>query len=186
MPKTFPVCTIRTAPTLLIHCIVWAKDFLLVRLFGGTEGTLDDAIPAGEAVDEAVRASLQRESESFAQIAALGGADHAPLAYPREVFAKVFSADIATLCSIDDLWRDREAPLVLALPPLEDGDSLVMVSAAEDAIDQQAGLSLAAWTALFLSAYETHVLLHSSSHLCKACLCSNPQRLSFSPAGASG
>ena len=28
-PKTFPVCTIRSTPTSLIHCIVWAKEFLL-------------------------------------------------------------------------------------------------------------------------------------------------------------
>jgi ubiquitin-like 1-activating enzyme E1 B len=27
-PKTFPVCTIRSTPSLPIHCIVWAKSYL--------------------------------------------------------------------------------------------------------------------------------------------------------------
>lgn len=33
-PKTFPICTIRSTPTSLVHCIVWAKDYLFFNLFG--------------------------------------------------------------------------------------------------------------------------------------------------------
>ncbi|KAH3900279.1 related to Ubiquitin-activating enzyme E1-like [Saccharomycodes ludwigii] len=33
LPKTFPVCTIRSTPSQPIHCIVWAKDFLFQQLF---------------------------------------------------------------------------------------------------------------------------------------------------------
>lgn len=28
VPKTFPVCTIRSTPSQPIHCIVWAKSYL--------------------------------------------------------------------------------------------------------------------------------------------------------------
>jgi len=33
VPKTFPVCTIRSTPSQPIHCIVWAKDYLLALVF---------------------------------------------------------------------------------------------------------------------------------------------------------
>ena len=35
VPKKYPVCTIRNTPDKPIHCIVWAKDLLFPRLFGG-------------------------------------------------------------------------------------------------------------------------------------------------------
>lgn len=70
-PKTFPTCTIRSTPSQPIHCIVWAKSYLLGfvhatlpslscsrfnivhnrQLFGedeDAEGELDDAEKQGE------------------------------------------------------------------------------------------------------------------------------------------
>ena len=68
-PKTFPVCTIRSTPSQPIHCIVWAKSYLLPwvslrfptldsttydlysQLFGEDEdsgGELDEAEKQGE------------------------------------------------------------------------------------------------------------------------------------------
>lgn len=37
IPKSFPVCTIRSTPSQPIHCIVWAKSYLFmyVRVFMG-------------------------------------------------------------------------------------------------------------------------------------------------------
>lgn len=40
-PKQYPVCTIRNTPDLPIHCIVWAKELLLPRLFGPQDGVTD-------------------------------------------------------------------------------------------------------------------------------------------------
>lgn len=37
VPKSFPVCTIRSTPSQPIHCIVWAKSYLLPELFGTSE-----------------------------------------------------------------------------------------------------------------------------------------------------
>jgi ubiquitin-like 1-activating enzyme E1 B len=38
--KSFPTCTIRSTPSQPIHCIVWAKSYLLNEIFGASE---DDA-----------------------------------------------------------------------------------------------------------------------------------------------
>lgn len=42
MPKTFPVCTIRSTPSTPIHCIVWAKNYLFryVKVIGGRLSSL--------------------------------------------------------------------------------------------------------------------------------------------------
>ena len=37
IPKSFPVCTIRSTPSQPIHCIVWAKSYLFTQLFGQDE-----------------------------------------------------------------------------------------------------------------------------------------------------
>ncbi|KAG4304051.1 hypothetical protein PORY_002574 [Pneumocystis oryctolagi] len=34
IPKTYPICTIRVKPTLPIHCVVWAKNYLFPYIFG--------------------------------------------------------------------------------------------------------------------------------------------------------
>ncbi|KAG6372118.1 hypothetical protein JVT61DRAFT_7895 [Boletus reticuloceps] len=50
-PKSFPVCTIRSTPSQPIHCIVWAKSYLLPQLFGEDEDgstELDEAEKQGE------------------------------------------------------------------------------------------------------------------------------------------
>ncbi|KAF8432325.1 hypothetical protein L210DRAFT_3507511 [Boletus edulis BED1] len=50
-PKLLPVCTIRSTPSQPIHCIVWAKSYLLPQLFGEDEDgstELDAAEKQGE------------------------------------------------------------------------------------------------------------------------------------------
>ncbi|KAH9177780.1 hypothetical protein EDB89DRAFT_1439238 [Lactarius sanguifluus] len=47
-PKTFPVCTIRSTPTQPIHCIVWAKSYLVPQLFGEDEDSTDELDEAEE------------------------------------------------------------------------------------------------------------------------------------------
>jgi len=49
-PKTFPVCTIRSTPSAPIHCIVWAKDYLLPQLFGpGVDNEENE--PSGDGIE---------------------------------------------------------------------------------------------------------------------------------------
>jgi ubiquitin-like 1-activating enzyme E1 B len=42
IPKSFPVCTIRSTPSQPIHCIVWAKSYLFTQLFGIDEDEVPD------------------------------------------------------------------------------------------------------------------------------------------------
>ena len=100
-PTTFPVCTIRATPTQLIHCIVWAKEYLLGRVFGGED--IEDA-GLNEIEDEGVAESLQREATAFKEITTCEDPD----LMGGLLFEKVFCSDIENLLQMDGLWKDRE------------------------------------------------------------------------------
>ncbi|GAW00922.1 hypothetical protein LENED_002481 [Lentinula edodes] len=117
--KTYPVCTIRSTPSLPIHCVVWSKSYLMGQLFGvdedaGTE--LDEAEKQGENAEEI--ANLRKEAESFAQVRAAirnstktPDADAVPAA--RMIFDKIFNTDIKRLLSMSDMWNHRAKPVSL-------------------------------------------------------------------------
>jgi ubiquitin-like 1-activating enzyme E1 B len=70
-PKTYPVCTIRSTPTQPIHCIVWAKSYLMPQLFGEDEDStdeLDEAEKQGENAQEIE--NLRREAQAFKSVRA--------------------------------------------------------------------------------------------------------------------
>ncbi|KAI0036331.1 hypothetical protein K488DRAFT_39149, partial [Vararia minispora EC-137] len=114
-PKTFPVCTIRSTPSQPIHCIVWAKSYLMSQLFGEDEeelsNELDEALKAGENVQEIN--TLRKEALAFREVRqALRSADQASGA-ARLVFEKVYDRDIRNLLSMEDMWRFRDKPIPL-------------------------------------------------------------------------
>ncbi|KAG8996744.1 E1 ubiquitin-activating protein uba2 [Tulasnella sp. 427] len=112
-PKTFPVCTIRSTPSTPIHCIVWAKSYLLPQLFGeqeDDESELDQAALQGENATEI--ANLRKEARAFKQVR------DSLLSSPPEqaaalVFNKVFNDDIKRLLSMSDMWKARKPPTSL-------------------------------------------------------------------------
>ncbi|KAG9257733.1 uncharacterized protein F5Z01DRAFT_646892 [Emericellopsis atlantica] len=113
VPKSFPICTIRSTPSQPIHCIVWAKNYLLNEIFGTSEeeGAFDHSEDADNVkeIEE-----LKRESEALKKIrAAVGTAD-----FPQMLFDKVFNADIERLRSVEDMWKTRRAPEPLAYDTL--------------------------------------------------------------------
>ncbi|KAI6784291.1 Ubiquitin-activating enzyme E1-like protein [Emericellopsis cladophorae] len=113
VPKSFPICTIRSTPSQPIHCIVWAKNYLLNEIFGTSEeeGAFDHSEDADNAkeIEE-----LKRESEALKNIrAAVGTSD-----FPQMLFDKVFNADIERLRSVEDMWKTRRAPEPLAYDAL--------------------------------------------------------------------
>ncbi|ETW75323.1 hypothetical protein HETIRDRAFT_482048 [Heterobasidion irregulare TC 32-1] len=123
-PKTFPVCTIRSTPSQPIHCIVWAKSYLMGSLFGEDEdatGELDDAEKQGENAQEI--ATLRREASAFQSVraalrsASIGSGKDAA----RIAFQKVFDADIRNLLSMEDMWRYRAKPVPLDFDALAAG-----------------------------------------------------------------
>ncbi|KLO06151.1 hypothetical protein SCHPADRAFT_1002503 [Schizopora paradoxa] len=136
VPKSFPVCTIRSTPSQPIHCIVWAKSYLLPQLFGEDENggnELDEAEKQGE--NEQEIATLRKEAQAFTLVRkalrnsqpsangkmngnshASGSADAARLA-----FDKVFSSDIKNLLSMADMWAHRAPPTPLDFDKIADG-----------------------------------------------------------------
>lgn len=107
VPKSFPICTIRSTPSQPIHCIVWAKSYLFAQVFGVDEdaGELDAAADAqADNADEID--NLRREASALAVIRqSMGTPDFA-----RLVFDKVFCDDVGRLRSMKDMWKHRAAP----------------------------------------------------------------------------
>ncbi|KAH9950844.1 hypothetical protein B0H21DRAFT_863854, partial [Amylocystis lapponica] len=145
-PKTFPVCTIRSTPSQPIHCIVWAKNYLLplvshdvcteqssslprfpeeppnvLQLFGEDEdsgGELDDAEKQGENAQEI--ATLRKEALAFKTVRA--ALRTPPKDKQVSSAAKmVFHSDILNLLSMADMWRSRAPPTPLAFDAIADG-----------------------------------------------------------------
>ncbi|KAJ2809153.1 E1 ubiquitin-activating protein uba2 [Coemansia guatemalensis] len=144
--KTYPVCTIRSTPSAPIHCIVWAKDYLFAQLFGERADEADDdqgmdAEEKAENMEELKQ--LREESRDLSRLAeAMGSAG-----FPKAVFEKVFSEDIARLLSMKDMWKQRRPPTKLDFAAL-----LERVSAEFDPAhpDDQSVLSVEDSCALFV------------------------------------
>lgn len=157
-PKVYPVCTIRATPSVPIHCIVWAKEFLLANLFGEPaeeaylEGT--DGLPTTDScrghliVVESVMASLKRETEAFA-VLRQEATDNDP-AYAQHVFNKVFRDDIASLLVLKDLWNSGRTPPVPMEVDLEEVGSID----GSTARDHHAVWAIEEWVSLFRSSLE--------------------------------
>ncbi|KAI1076394.1 hypothetical protein F5B20DRAFT_584303 [Whalleya microplaca] len=105
VPKSFPVCTIRSTPSQPIHCIVWAKSYLLNEIFGTSED--QTAVDNSENTDNAAEiAELKKESEALRKIRESVGTEQ----FPQMLFDKVFKTDITRLCAMEDMWQSRKRP----------------------------------------------------------------------------
>ncbi|KAH9941250.1 uncharacterized protein BXZ73DRAFT_98467 [Epithele typhae] len=126
-PKTFPVCTIRSTPSQPIHCIVWAKSYLIPQLFGEDEdgAELDEAEKQGENASEI--AALRKEAQAFKAVrealrsVPAGDASSSGPSAAKLVFNKVFHADILNLLSMADMWRSRAPPIPLDFDKILEG-----------------------------------------------------------------
>ncbi|CAK1358084.1 unnamed protein product [Cercospora beticola] len=103
--KSFPICTIRSTPSQPIHCIVWAKSYLLPELFGTSEEDSSDVTVTGEDNAEEV-AKLKEEAEALKKIRSLMGKDD----FAKEVFNKVYGDDVDRLRSMSEMWQSRTPP----------------------------------------------------------------------------
>lgn len=108
VPKSFPVCTIRSTPSQPIHCIVWGKSYLLNEIFGASED--QSALDTTESADNAKEiAELRKEAEDLRKIKeSIGTPD-----FSQMLFDKVFNADINRLRSMEDMWASRQPPEAL-------------------------------------------------------------------------
>ncbi|TFK24020.1 hypothetical protein FA15DRAFT_669985 [Coprinopsis marcescibilis] len=125
VPKSFPVCTIRSTPSQPIHCIVWSKSYLMAQLFGEDEdagGELDEAEKQGENSQEI--AALRKEATAFKAVRdALRSSETQDAA--KMVFEKVFNADIKNLLSMTDMWKSRSPPVPLPYDEILNGSFVV-------------------------------------------------------------
>ncbi|KAJ5388732.1 hypothetical protein N7509_011273 [Penicillium cosmopolitanum] len=114
-PKTFPFCTIRGSPTQPIHCIVWAKSWLMPELFGESEEDSDviDSTENAENADEIAR--LKKEALELKKIRESMGSDK----FFHLVFEKVFKLDLERLRGMEDMWKERQPPDTLDYDKLE-------------------------------------------------------------------
>ncbi|XP_017777990.1 PREDICTED: SUMO-activating enzyme subunit 2 [Nicrophorus vespilloides] len=124
--KTFPGCTIRNTPSEPVHCIVWAKH-LFNQLFGEDDPDQDvspdtaDPEAAGDAgvealaqVDESKKVE-RKSTKTWAQETSYN---------PEKLFNKFFEDDIKYLLSMENLWKNRKAPIPLSWSSAasDDGD----------------------------------------------------------------
>ncbi|KAI9930513.1 E1 ubiquitin-activating protein uba2 [Aspergillus wentii] len=100
VPKSFPVCTIRSTPSQPIHCIVWAKSYL----FPEDETEAFDHTEDSENAEEI--ANLRREAQALKNIRQSMGSEE----FHRKVFEKVFKEDIDRLRGMEDMWKTRQPP----------------------------------------------------------------------------
>lgn len=143
--KTFPVCTIRTTPSAPIHCVVWAKEFLLNQLFAPP--LPDTTTP--DTQDEKILESLRLESEAFAAIRELAwNPSEDPQAYSKAVLEKVFIKDIATLVAIKELWESKPAPKPMSPEAIETIKSDIN----RDSLNDQVTWEVSLWISVFCQA----------------------------------
>lgn len=134
VPKSFPICTIRSTPSQPIHCIVWAKSYLFSQVFGIDE---DESV-LDESADSNNRAeidNLRQEANALKVIKEAMGTPE----FPKLVFDKVFNDDIERLRSMDDMWKSRTRPEALSYDDLQ---ALAIVGKSDPWTDDQSIWSL--------------------------------------------
>lgn len=108
VPKSFPVCTVRSTPSQPIHTIVWAKSYLLPELFGVSE---DAAMDASESAnDQEEMQNLKTETEALRKLRdEMGTADFA-----KKVFEQAYTKDVERLLSMEEFWKNKRKPIPLS------------------------------------------------------------------------
>lgn len=130
--KSFPICTIRSTPSQPIHCIVWAKSYLLPELFGTSEDdSADMAVTEGDNAEEV--AKLNEEAQALKKIRSMMGTED----FARAVFDKVYQEDIERLRSMTDMWKSKKPPESLRFADLVGDKDLVKDGQALSSEDQR-------------------------------------------------
>ncbi|GKZ96177.1 E1 ubiquitin-activating protein uba2 [Aspergillus niger] len=119
VPKSFPVCTIRSTPSQPIHCIVWAKSYLFPELFGISEDDSSEFDHSEDAENSEEIENLRREAQALKEIRQSMGSDE----FAQKVFEKVFQEDIDRLRGMEDMWKTRDPPEPLDFHKLQEESS---------------------------------------------------------------
>lgn len=128
VPKSFPVCTIRSTPSQPIHCIVWGKSYLFIEMFGTSEEEAPEFDHSEDTENAKEIENLRQESQALNSIRQSMGSDD----FARKVFDKVFTDDINRLRSMEDMWKSRKPPGVLDFDDMSKEASNVSVTIAQN------------------------------------------------------
>ena len=115
--KSFPICTIRSTPSQPIHCIVWAKSYLLPEMFGESEEA-DMDVSEDDGNSEEIK-KLKEEASALKKIRESMFRE----TFAESIFDKVFNADIKRLQAMEDMWKSRKPPDPLEYGKLHDAAS---------------------------------------------------------------
>lgn len=124
-PKTFPVCTIRSTPSLPVHCIVWAKNFLFGQLFSSSANDIaneqmNEQDWGTDDVEEINRIKNETNELKELQNIIISG-DKSRI---RDIVSKLFIQDIEKLLLIENLWKTRAKPVALTPKQLQESEQL--------------------------------------------------------------
>lgn len=106
--KTYPVCTIRSTPSQPIHCIVWAKSYLLPYAISSTyhSSIPDSSIDSYSVRRRGMKANLTRRRERVKMVQPF----ETPLSAPRYL-PWMIATEIATLRKEAQAFRRVRAAL---------------------------------------------------------------------------
>ena len=122
MPKSYPVCTIRNTPDKPVHCVVWAKDMLFSRLFGGGEGNDLDEDGGADKEQRADQEGTNISDFSVPFVWSCQEGEDAE-AYGMRIASRVFGSDIERLSRVEELWTSRSPPIPLDVDACCAGDT---------------------------------------------------------------
>ena len=103
-PVVFPVCTIRAFPTKMIHCVVWAKEYLMPVLFGSCDTMGDENNNDVEDIEEEeIKEQLKDQGRILKELIrnSAGQSD-----LPKAVLKALYVDDIERVLSMKEAWED--------------------------------------------------------------------------------
>ncbi|XP_024367489.1 SUMO-activating enzyme subunit 2 [Physcomitrium patens] len=138
-PKSYPVCTITSTPSKLIHCIVWAKELALAKLFGDKGQVSDLDVRSTSNEDNAV--SNDPDEAEFFEVRS----GESNRSYAERVFNRIFGQNIVTALQNEDTWKARRRPDPLFLDKVlteEDAATQNNASSNDGTVSAMASLNL--------------------------------------------
>lgn len=134
-PQTFPVCTIRSTPSLPVHCIVWAKEFLFTQLFDETlEKEVSQAELSKETDDQEEIDRIILQANELLSLKKMVFDDD----FPIKLIVRIYKDDIEKSLKLETLWKNRTPPVPLEFEDLyaDDLDKLLQDAGNLDLLSQ--------------------------------------------------
>ena len=108
VPTVYPVCTIKNTPSSMIHCAVWAKEYLFNSIFNqGSQNQYKEK---------------DGGSSFFTDFVYSYNQNHAS---PVDLAVRIFIRDIENSLKMDELWESRKKPTPLNIEILTDNHKCI-------------------------------------------------------------